>query len=137
MADFEGNSPTNSPRRNSTKIPTPCKRRWDMHLISCPSRFRTWTLLIQNQGQAFTINDNLPYFRGKPSVGAGLPRHSCRTLPGETHLETHPRRSFNSTRVHPIAVAWYLRKSPLAVLAYRDSWQTSASMGSRKSSRDS
>ena len=45
---------------------------------------------IRSQGRTFTIYDILPYPRGKPSVGAGLSRHSCRTLPGETVPQTGP-----------------------------------------------
>ena len=35
-------------------------------------------------------HDIMPVFRGIPGVGAGLSRHSCRTLPYFTHPETHP-----------------------------------------------
>ena len=43
---------------------------------------------IQTRGNA---NHNiLPVFRGIPGVGAGLSRHPCRTLPVETHPQTHP-----------------------------------------------
>jgi hypothetical protein len=38
-------------------------------------------LLIRSQIDTLNINDKLSDYRGKSGVGAGLPRHSCRTLP--------------------------------------------------------
>ena len=32
----------------------------------------------------------LPDSRGKPGIAAGVSRHQCRTLPEETHPQTHP-----------------------------------------------
>jgi hypothetical protein len=42
------------------------------------------TLVIQTQDHPLTTNDKLSDYRGKSGVGAGLPLHPCRTLPGET-----------------------------------------------------
>jgi hypothetical protein len=60
-----------------------------------PGGARTPNLLIRSQAQPLNITDILPYCRGKPSVGAGLPRHSCLTLSVETDPKTDPIPAFS------------------------------------------
>ena len=55
--------------------------------------------LVANQKVRSTNHDKLSDFRGEPSVGAGLSLHSCRTLPGETDLETDPRPHAYQARI--------------------------------------
>jgi len=45
-------------------------------------------LLLLEQEHTSTKNDILPVFIGESGVGAGILRHSCRTLQGETGKET-------------------------------------------------
>jgi hypothetical protein len=48
-------------------------------------------LLLLEQEHTSTKNDILPVFIGESGVGAGMLRHSGRTLPGETGKETGNR----------------------------------------------
>ena len=47
-------------------------------------------LQIPKHGNTLTNYYILPDFRGEPRVGAGVFRHQCRSLPEETHPQTHP-----------------------------------------------
>lgn len=66
-----------------------------LSLNSCPSRFRTWTLLIQNQGKTLNNYNNLTDLEGKSSIGAGLLRYQCRTMSYKTGKETGNDRCFH------------------------------------------
>jgi len=81
MRNSEGNRPTNRPSLSNAKNSARSKPYRVNELLHAPEGTRTPNRLIRSQQHPFTFNDNLPYFRGKPSVGAGLSRHSRRTLP--------------------------------------------------------
>ena len=58
--------------------------------FNAPGETGTPNLLIRSQHHTLTNLDILPDFIGKPSVGAGLSRHSCSIIQGETDPKTGP-----------------------------------------------
>ena len=85
-----------------------------MQLSHCPSRFRTWTLLIQNHSEELSNYVKSSDFIGGSSVGALNSKTKCRTLPGETDPQTDPaiRKCMERTGIEP-ATSWLqTRRSP-------------------------
>ena len=74
-------------------------------------------LLLQEQEHTYTNYDILPVFIGESGVGAGILRHSCSTLPGETGKETGNRYSANLGWSHPPFVEQYRPHAYQAQLA--------------------